>query len=428
MLSNFEASLAFVALVVIVIIAILAADHISRECRRGWHEKVGGAAGDPNGVLLVSVEKAGGAACATDGGLAPRCTAREVPTSGGADPRLEAVANARHPMGVAIREYARGLAVGDALSHPLDRDDYTAGVAGGSVSKPSKKPKKPWSEYATWDELQKDEGAVAAYLAQRAAAITNPDFDWGPVLAAMQPKLAENREYIGVANVSKDGRTLHLTQSEASPTAAGETDSDTAFASIPAALVESHGSRPGLFLFHTHPDDLRCCQFPSSHDLAAAIDFGAAGRFAANAVISRYGVFVYGIDWGVYKAIKRADDPELAKLHYSHDVVAAHESTRSWSAWTIPEYLGFYPRHRMFINSYPTSKLVGDFRHTFLSDLEMPVDHALIADHVTDITSHQKGRARRRTRDKWSHGATSKRTTDDRPSLDFIGETKLGFD
>jgi hypothetical protein len=327
-------------------------------------------------------------------------------------------------MGVAIHEYARNLSADGTLEHPLNRDRYSVGAVGGASRPPVKKAKKPWAEYATWDELQKDEGAVAAYMTQRTAAIEDPDFDWSPVLAAMRPKLAENREYIGVVNASKDGRTLHVTQSEASPTAAGEIDSDTSFASIPSSLVASHSSRPGLFLFHTHPDDLRCCQFPSSHDLSAAIHFGISARFAANAVISRYGVFVYGVDWSAYKAIKGAEDPQLAKLHYSHDVVAAHEATRSWSSWTIPEYLAFYPRHRMFINSYPTSKMIGDTRHySYLGDLELPVDHELITDHITDITSHRKGRAREMARGTKSHHSTTQVAP-----LEIIGDTRIVLD
>jgi len=401
-----------VAFVLVLIIALLAGFSLAREYLSPHPP-----AHPP--VLYGGSEAAPCPVCPAGGGRAETVFGGRPDES---DPR--AVAGARHPMGAAIHEYAQGLDAADnALSHPLDRDHYTAPATGGSKT-PAKKAKKPWAEYATWDELQKDEGAVAAYMAQRTAAITDPNFDWSPVLAAMRPKLAENREYIGVVNVSKDGHTLHITQSEASPTVSGETDSETSFASIPASLVETHGSRPGLFLFHTHPDDLRCCQFPSSHDLAAAIHFGVSARFAANAVISRYGVFVYGVDWSAYKSIKAASDPQLAKLNYSHDVVAAHESTRSWSTWTIPEYLAFYPRHRMFINSYPSPKLIGDSRrYSYIGDLELPVDHELITDHISDINAHQKGRARERHR-----GTKSQKATTDAALLDVVDDTRITLD
>lgn len=311
-------------------------------------------------------------------------------TTGGA---IETVAapNWPHPVGVALRDYARTLL---EPGHALVGGAAEEGVAGGARGK-TPAPRKPWVKYATWEALRADRGALHAYVAQRAAAIGNPDFDWGPVLAEIGPRLAERREYIGVVNAGRDGRTLQVTQVEASPVAAGEGGGETTFASVPAELVARHGARPGLFLFHTHPDDPRCCPYPSSHDLAAAIYFGTAERFAANAIISRYGVFVYSLDWPAYRAIKAAKDPQLAALNFSHDVVAAHEAVRSWSSWTAAEYLAFYARHRMFINSYPSPQMVGDARRfSYLGDLELPIDHELITDHSADIAAHRRASAK----------------------------------
>jgi hypothetical protein len=250
-------------------------------------------------------------------------------------------------------------------------------------------PRKPWDEYETWKELQDDEGAYAAYLAQRAAVLNNPDLDWGPVLADMTPKLKEDREHIGIASLGPDGRTLRLVASEASPLKAGEMPSETAFAGVPGALVAKYASRPGLFLFHTHPADPRGSPLPSSHDLSTAIYFGATTRFAACAVISRFGVLVHGLDWSAYKAINEAKDWKLAALNLSHDVVAAHEAMRSWSEYTIADYFDFYPRHRLLMFAFPTPEMVGDSRRfTYLSGLETPIDHDLILEHSKDIKEH----------------------------------------
>jgi hypothetical protein len=250
-------------------------------------------------------------------------------------------------------------------------------------------PRKPWDEYETWEELQDDEGAYAAYLAQRAAVLNNPDLDWGPVLADIMPKLKEDREHIGIASLGPDGRTLRLVASEASPVKAGEMGSKTAFAGVPGALVAKYASRPGLFLFHTHPSDPRGSPLPSSHDLSTAIYFGATTRFAACAVISRYGVLVHGLDWSAYKAINGAKDWKLAALNLSHDVVAAHEAIRSWSEYTIADYLDFYPRHQLLMFVFPTPEMVGDLRRfTYICPLEMAIDHDLILEHAKDIKDH----------------------------------------
>jgi hypothetical protein len=304
-------------------------------------------------------------------------------------------------VGLALRDYARALGPEHVVgTHPLDRDRYEPlGGAVGASGGAKKAAVKPWDEYETWEDLRKDKDASAEYFKQRAAVLNNPNLDWGPVLAVMGPKLEENHEYIGIASLAADGRTLRLVASEASPLKAGEMESDTAFAGVPGELVAKYAARPGLFLFHTHPADPRGSPLPSSHDLSTAIYFGATSRFAACAVISRYGVLVHGIDWLAYKAINEAKDWKLAVLNLSHDVVAAHEAMRSWSAYTISDYLGFYPRHRMLVFTYPTPEMVGDSRrYSYLWNLESPIDHELIAEHSKDITDHRTSKTKKANR------------------------------
>jgi hypothetical protein len=282
-------------------------------------------------------------------------------------------------LGLALYHHARALTRGDSLG-PRKASTGTEGGRGST---------KAWTSYATWDELSTDRAATEAYLAERERVLSDPDLDWGAVRAAMAPKLLEDREYIGLVNLGPDGRTLYVLDSAASPITASEMRSDTSFAGIPAALVEKMASRPALFIFHTHPADPRCCPLPSSHDLSTAIWHGATYRYAADAVISRYGVLVYGLDWSAYKAIDEAKDWKLATLNLSHDVVAAHEAVRSWSKYTLPDYFAFYPRHRLLFLAYPSPELIGDERKfEFLWDLETPIEHDLISDHSGDIEKH----------------------------------------
>ncbi len=216
-------------------------------------------------------------------------------------------------------------------------------------------------------------------------------------MALMGPKLHENREHIGVVNLDADGRTLHIARSEPSPIEAGTMGDDAplAFAGVPAELVAKYAARPGLILFHTHPADLRCGPFPSSHDLSTALIFGATARFAAHAVISRYGVFMYNINWGLYRDINMASNYDLAVLNVGHDIVASHEAIRSWSAHTITDYLKFYPRHQFILNVYPSPELVGDVQRTsskplFTPDVEGGVDHELIGEYTDRIKQSAK--------------------------------------
>lgn len=326
-----------------------------------------------------------------------------------------------HTLGVALERYAQTLGPEHALAvHPLDRDRYEAlpeqGPSGGGAEPKGAEPKgaepkgaepkgakpksaKPWSAYPSWGALHGDKKAVAAYFAQRAEALNNPDFDWAPVLRELAPRLLENREYIGLVNAEADGRTLRLEACEASPIEAGTMESDTAFAAVPAELVRAYAERPALFLFHTHPSDPRGSPLPSSHDLSTALYLAAAGRFAGSVVVSRYGALLYTLDWGGYKAVNEAKDWGLALSNLSHDVVAAHEAVRSWAAHSLADYLAFYPRHRLMLVAWPSAEMVADSRRfTYLWNLETPIDHELIAEHREDIARHlerqKEGRAR----------------------------------
>lgn len=303
-----------------------------------------------------------------------------------------------HPLGAALNRYARELGPAHAVGqHPLDRDRYEAPPTRGGArdrGRPATrapaagKGARKWTEYETWEALAKDEAATAEYLEQRAAVLNNPSLDWGPVLREIAPRLAEDREYIGLVNLEPDGRTLRLEAHEASPVAAGKSGSETAFAAIPSALVAKYARRPALFLFHTHPADPRASPLPSSHDLSTCIYFASVARFAASVVISRFGVLAYGLDWEGYKAVNEAKDWTLAMLNLSHDVVAAHEAARSWASYTLQDYLAFYPRHRLFVFAYPTPEMVGCGRLRYQWDLESPIDHEVITEHSRDVQTH----------------------------------------
>jgi len=341
-----------------------------------------------------------------------------------------------HPLGVALERYARGLGAADAVAvHPLDRDRYEPlaprggddhgddhgaaqpALGGGRAAAAPKppglgKPKtkaRHWTSYPTWRELSADKAAAAAYFEQRAAALNQPEFDWGPILRELAPRLAENREYIGLADVGPDGKTLRLSALEASPIEAGTIASDTTFAAVPAEMVMRHAEKPALFMFHTHPADPRGSPLPSSHDLSTAAYLSATGRFAASAVVSRYGVLAYALDWTGYKAVNAARNWDLALSNLTHDIVAAHEAVRSWAPHTLGDYLAFYPRHRLFLATWPSPEMVADGRRTYLWDLEAPIDYELLAEHAGEATRHRdEASAARRDRAK-KKGARSAR-------------------
>jgi hypothetical protein len=260
-------------------------------------------------------------------------------------------------------------------------------------------PKQHWQLYQTWDALKKDPGASAEYFRARTAAINNPDFEWGGVLETLRPLLQENREHVGIIGVKRDGRTLRVVASEASPDEVGVGVAPPYFAGVPAELVSKYADRPALFFFHTHPADERASPLPSSPDLATAVYFGATARFAASVVISRYGVLVYGLSWSAYKSINGASDWKLALLNFTHDVIATNEAVRSWSFHTLPDYLQLYPRMRLTFYAHPSPPMVATgVQPAIMHSLESEVDHSLLDEYSAEIARHLAGKNRRRPR------------------------------
>jgi len=326
---------------------------------------------------------------------APQLDVMKLKILGGADAGALGDADAppasghRCSIGDALYQHARALTREDTIGLPQSNISGGGKMVANKIVAKRQPAAKLWTSCESWDALKKDEELTAAYMSDRTAAIDNPIFDWSSVMASIIPLLQKNHEYIGIANVEPGSTLVKITAMESSPIKAGTMSGVTDYAGVPSKLVAKYANRPAMFLFHTHPADLRGSPLPSSQDLVTAINFGATARFAASIMISRYGVFMYGPDWNAYRAISQAKEWKLALLNFSHDVVAGHEAVRSWSEHTVSDYFSFYPRFRMFLNVFPLPELIGDTRRfKYMWDLESPVDHDLIREHVDDITAH----------------------------------------
>jgi hypothetical protein len=291
----------------------------------------------------------------------------------------------RHDIGDSLHKYACGL---------LTDERPTALKRGGNGH--AKGRKVPWHAYKTWEALHQNDAATTEYFAAREKLIKNPNLDWSEVLKVMTPKLKDTREFIGIINLKNDGKTLYVESYEAAPESDVNTSkSDLYYASVPSKLVSKYADKPGLIIFHTHPADIKVSPLPSSNDLSAAIYLGAASRFAASVVISRYGVVMYGLDWPAYDIINNAEDWKLATLNMSYDIVAAHESIRSWRKYTLNEYLDFYPKYNLFAIVFPSPEFIADNRRGALQwNIEAPTDNELVQRHLNDIKNHIKNRKR----------------------------------
>lgn len=243
-----------------------------------------------------------------------------------------------------------------------------------------------WIQYTSWSVMKRHKSAVSSYIKDKANILSNPDLDWSKVLSFVMPKLYDNYEYIGLVNIEHDNKTMYVSEIYKSDIKIGSIDSETTFASISSKLVEQVGRIPALFMFHTHPANIEACPLPSSQDLSTAIYYATNGHYAASMIVSRYGILLYGINDEMMKYFytHNKKDFEMARANYTHDVVAAHESMRSWGSHKLKDYIDFYERYRMFLYIYPSSEFVAQHKsRTF--DLLSPIDHEVIEIHKNDI-------------------------------------------
>jgi len=322
---------------------------------------------------------------------------------GGSDSRVDPY---RHELGDALHKHVRDttaqVANGDKpyFIHDLTATKYTGGSRYNQLNKSRTQRggieksgiekysiERHWTEFTTWEELYKNKSALDVYLTDRANIINNPDIDWTNVLKEINPLLKEKIEYIGLINLEADGRTAKLVKYESSPSE----ESDMNFASITSELVEKYANCPALFIFHTHPSDEMASPLPSSHDLVTAVHLSALTRFAANIIISSYGVLMYGLDWDGYHTIHESENWDAALTDLSFDIASAHEARRSWVAHTLRNYLDFYPMHQLFMIPFSSSLMVSNNRnYTFYWNVDSPIDHELLDDLYTDAVNAKK--------------------------------------
>lgn len=239
-----------------------------------------------------------------------------------------------------------------------------------------------WTQYKSWKSLKKDIKATNTYLNDKQSILENPNIDWTQVMLEVLPKLKENYEYIGLINIKEDNKTMYVSEIHKSSIENGTIDDDTTFAAISSELLEKMANIPALFMFHTHPDDKRACQLPSSQDIAAAVYYATHGHYAASILISTFGIMLYGVNNEMMKYFYKnpSNDFKLAQSNYIHDIVAAHESMRSWNKHRIKDYVDFFAQYRMFLYIYPSSRFIANKSYVTY-DLLNSIDHEFIEQH-----------------------------------------------
>jgi hypothetical protein len=92
-----------------------------------------------------------------------------------------------------------------------------------------------------------------------------------------------------------------------------------------------------------------------------------------------------------YNLLVKSKDYNLAILNLSFDIIAAHESIRSWSKWKLTDYIKFYERYKMFMYVFPSSEYISDnIKYDNEWNINNAISYDLILDHYDDINNYLK--------------------------------------
>lgn len=315
-------------------------------------------------ILLVVLVLAAvvAAICLRLAGMLPSAR-RPVAVVGGAE--------GGHPFGEAIADFRLRRVMDDdgALGMPPPASAVGPRPVFAGAERRAK-PRKHWTECETWEELQRDKDLHAAYWKDVEKALVDLDLDWSDVRGELQKAVYDDREWAGRINIV--GGRPKIVELVPSPHRVGEGPlEDGAAAMVPHEVVERISQTPALFFFHTHPGLVPGGTTPSTSDIAMALDIAYTGRFAADLVISPYGVFLYTPSPGFRKAIWKNKNPkeaQVALLRRTADVVAAFGGAASWtSPWTLETYESFMRNYGVEYIVFPTdlyAALVHRYRFT----------------------------------------------------------------
>lgn len=216
-----------------------------------------------------------------------------------------------------------------------------------------------WQSFDKWSDLKNDRDEYSKFLQCRTTVLNGCNLDWGPAYIGITSLLDDDMEYIGIANIDNDGKTVYIKRMDKADKY-GHVGSH----EISGKLLEEYSNIVGAFIFHTHKLDKSYSWYPSSSDLIASVHYAYQKRFIASVVFSGYGTIVYSPELYAINEIYSHDKAsQLLHLYiYMFNIATTMESQSSWSPHSHMVIMDSIRKLQMVILIYPTSYYISLIR------------------------------------------------------------------
>jgi hypothetical protein len=276
--------------------------------------------------------------------------------------------------------------------HPTDAIALSA--TGGAAHTPTKKKPKamqPWRSYATWNELMKDKGALDVYWEERSEILNSLPDDWAKVRKQAAPLIADPFEWAGHIDIVKG--QLQIVSKYPSKAKEKQPEWSAVRASVSPEVAQKVWSKPALFVFHTHPEEknqLDAAHPPSPPDLSSAIFSSFKGHYAAELVLSRTAIYMYGLRAARRTALWNMPHPSLEVTRVAFDAFCAFSSMRSYAEfYSLAELEALTGKFGMFYVTYPGDGYAQS-RFNHLIQLASHVDVSELRQRAEELDEAQK--------------------------------------
>lgn len=272
----------------------------------------------------------------------------------------------------------------------------------------TKEDKKPWYEYATWDDLALDPVAVDDYYnhinywrrmkapiawSELYEVIAGADIRYNydetetykkHINFKDRFKEVSTKEYIGVGVIMADG-TIRIIKTDVSNTSVQSEQDPDICASLDNDTLQRMIKLPGSFIFHTHPIDPSCEGIMSSLDLIIHTTLIAHERYLYGIVVSRYGILIQGLEPRLLQDLYGARFFNRALKSFIFDLISSHNARKSWRPHTLKEYFDFFEQFRVKMMVIGRDHLASEIGFVSYPDLNYSGDIELIADCLQDL-------------------------------------------